>query len=320
VVTYRSFRNNDPPALVEIWNEALGGRGSVRLRNSSPLERFVFAKPYFDPDGLIVAEEGGVRVGFAHAAFGANDQESDLDRTSGVICLLAVRPSYRRRGIGSELLRRSEEYLRKAGAQSIFAGPMRPLNPFYLALYGGSEMPGFLESDQEAGPFLTRHGYRPWDNCLVFHRKLDQPINVADGRFPGIRRRYEVRALPQIPIGTWWQECVLGPLEPVEFRLEEIESGHPVARAAAWEMEGFSWRWNQPSVGVVDLAVREDLRRQGLAKFLLAQILRYLKDQYFGIVEIQTMERNEPAVKLYRGLGFEQVDIGHVYRREADVS
>jgi ribosomal protein S18 acetylase RimI-like enzyme len=316
VVTYRSFRNTDPPGLVEIWNESLGGRGSVRLRNASPLERFVFAKPYFDPDGLIVAEEGGVRLGFVHAGFGANDNETALNKTAGVTCLLLVRPSHRRRGIGTELLKRSEDYLRLAGAKTLFAGPMQPLNPFYLALYGGSDLPGFLTSDPDAEPFFTKRGYRTWETRLVFHRKLDQPINIADGRFPGIRRRYEVRALPQIPIGTWWRECVLGPLEPVEFRLEELESGRPVARAAAWEMEGFSWRWNQPSVAIVELEVREDLRRQGLAKFLLGQILRYLKDQYFGIVEIQTMKQNEPAINLYRGLGFEQVDVGHLYRRE----
>jgi ribosomal protein S18 acetylase RimI-like enzyme len=318
VVTYRTFRNNDPPGLVEIWNESFTGRGSVRLRNASPLERFVFAKPYFDPAGLIVAEEGGVIVGFAHAGFGADDTETTLTKTAGVTCLVAVRPSHRRHGIGTELLHRCEKYLRNAGARTLFAGPNRPLNPFYLALYGGSELPGFLDSDADAGPFFTGRGYRTWQTCPVYHRKLDAPINIVDGRFAGLRRRFEVRALPQIPIGTWWQECVLGPLEPVEFRLEELETGRAVARAAAWEMEGFSWRWNSPAVAVVDLAVREDLRRQGLAKFLMAQILRYLKDQYFGVVEVQTLERNEPAVNLYRSVGFEQVDVGHVYRREPE--
>src|SRR3989442_1948213 len=64
---YRSYRNDDPPSLVEIWNEAFLSRGAVQIRHGSALERFVFAKPYFDPDGLIVAVQDGVRVGFAHA-------------------------------------------------------------------------------------------------------------------------------------------------------------------------------------------------------------------------------------------------------------
>ena len=37
------------------------------------------------------------------------------DPTVGVICLLAVMPTHRRQGIGSELLEREEEYLRKQG-------------------------------------------------------------------------------------------------------------------------------------------------------------------------------------------------------------
>src|SRR5262249_37521350 len=130
-----------------VWNEALTGRGAVRMRNSSPLERHAFAKPYFDPDGLIVAEEDGACVGFAHAGFGANGVESGLDPSAGVICLVAVRASHRRRGIGSELLGRCEAYLRARGATALFAGPLRPADPFYLGMYGGSDLPGFLASD-----------------------------------------------------------------------------------------------------------------------------------------------------------------------------
>src|SRR5438270_13867147 len=74
VTLFRSFRNTDPPGLVEVWNDALTGRGTVRLRNSSPLERCTLSKLYFDPEGLIVAIEEGVNrcVGFVHAGFGGN--------------------------------------------------------------------------------------------------------------------------------------------------------------------------------------------------------------------------------------------------------
>ena len=101
VVEYRTFHNDDPPGLAEIWNEALTGRGAAQLRNSSPLERLAFAKPYFDPTGLIVALDGNSRVGFAHAGFGPNPREAALAHASGVTCLTAVRPAYRRRGIGT---------------------------------------------------------------------------------------------------------------------------------------------------------------------------------------------------------------------------
>jgi len=314
VVNYRTFRNNDPPALVEVWNEAFNGRGAVRLRTSSPLERHAFAKLHFDPAGLILAEENGTCVGFCHAGFGANPEEKAQDRTAGVICLVGVRPSHRRRGIGSELLRRGAAYLRAGGASRLFAGPMGPLDPFYLGMYGGSDMPGFLASDTGAEAFLEHHGYQSARTSLVLQRRLNEPLKVIDGRFVAHRARFDVRVAPRLSRMSWWQECVFGLVEPLEFLLEEKPGGKFAARVLAWEMEGFSWRWNLPSVGVCRLEVREDLRRQGVAKFLLSQVLRYVQEQFFELAEIHVQEPNEPALKLCKGLGFEQVDVGRQYQ------
>ncbi len=315
MVHYRSFRNDDPPGLVEIWNQAFLGRGAVQLRHSSPLERFAFAKPYFDPAGLIVAVEDGLRVGFIHTGFGPNDTESALSTAVGVTCAIGVRPSHRRRGIGTELLRRGESYLLGRGAQALYAGPQRPLNPFYFGAYGGSDSPGFLASDALAEPFLQARGYQPGETCLVFQRNLTRALNVVDPRFVAVRRNYEVRVTPRSGVISWWQECTLGPVEVLEFRLEDKASHTVAARAGAWEMEGFSWRWGLPAVGLVDLTVQENLRRQGLGKFLMTSILRYLQDQYFGLAETQVLASNAAAVQLLQGLGFEQVDLGKIYRK-----
>src|SRR6266849_10019618 len=132
VIQYRHFRNDDPPGLAAVWNEALSGRGEVRLRHSSPLENYVFSKPYFDPAGLVVAVNDKIPIGFAHAGFGPNDGQSAVSKDNGVICVIAVRPSFRRRGVGSELLTRCESYLSACGAKALFAGPMPPFHPFYL--------------------------------------------------------------------------------------------------------------------------------------------------------------------------------------------
>src|SRR5205085_279676 len=143
------------------------------------------------------------------------------------------------------------------------------------------------------------------------------PLRGADGRFAGLRRRFDARLVQRSTVGTWWNECVVGLLEPVEFRLEEKPSGVLAARALVWEMEGYSGRWNHPAAGVLEVQVRSDLRRQGLAKFLITQIMKTLQDQYFGIAEVQTSERNPSALALFRALGFEQVDVGRVYVKGA---
>jgi ribosomal protein S18 acetylase RimI-like enzyme len=315
VVEYRTFRNYDPPYLVEVWNESFSSRGLARLRHASVLERHVFSKPYFDPAGLIIAEENGKRIGFVHAGFGPNARETTLAKNQGIVCVVAVRPSHQRHGIGTELLRRAEAYLKERGAQTLYAGLMKPLAPFYFGVFGGSDMPGVLTSEKNAGPFLEKHGYRPYETNLVFQRFLDKPITTADARFAGLRRRFDVRIVPRIALGTWWQECLLGLVEPVEFRLEEKGSAKVAGRVIAWEMESFSWTWNVPSVGLLNIQVRDDLRRQGLAKFLMSNILRYLQDQYFGVTEIQMADSDQPALNLCRGLGFEQVDVGRIYRK-----
>jgi ribosomal protein S18 acetylase RimI-like enzyme len=320
VLSYRKFRNDDPPRIVDVWNEVFTGRGAVKLRHSSPLDNYILAKPYFDPNGLILAVEDNRCVGFVHAGFGPNAAQTALSREAGVSCLIGVRPSHRRHGIGSELLRRSEEYLKRAGARTLYGGPLKPLNPFYLGLYGGGELPGFLASDAAAEPFFLRHGYQVHDTALVLQRQLIKPVNVVDARFAALRQQFDVVVAPVTGITTWWQECVLGPLELIEFRLEEKASGRAAVRCRVWEMEGFSWRWNLPAVGIVDVDVREDLRRRGMAKFLLAQILRYLQEQFFGVAEVHVLQNNEQALRLFQGLGFDQVDLGRQYRKDAGKS
>src|SRR5262249_32184589 len=206
----RSFRNTDPPALADAWNEAFTGRGEIRLRHSSPFENYVFSKPYFDPAGLFLALDDHTVVGFGHAGFGPNTNQSAPSPTEGVICAIGVRPAYRRKGIGSELLRRLEDYLLQKGARTLYAGPMAPFNPFYFGLYGGSETSGFLESDYEAQAFFVHHKYEVFLTRLVFQRLLSLPLTLADSRFAALRKRYDVRIAPQTGPKTWWQEATLG--------------------------------------------------------------------------------------------------------------
>ena len=104
MIQYRPFRNDDPPHLVRIWNEAFPGRAAYLLRSSAPLDAWVFSKPYFDPAGLILAVDDGNPVGFVHAGFGPNEQQSGLDRRRGVMCILAVVPTHRKHGVGAGLL------------------------------------------------------------------------------------------------------------------------------------------------------------------------------------------------------------------------
>lgn len=315
MASIRCFRNDDAPGIAEIWNDACTGRGAYPLRSLSTLERCIFSKPYFDPAGMFIAEHDAVPLGFAHAGFGPNANESLIDPQQGVVCALAVRQSQRRRGIGTELLQAVQDYLSRRGAGDVRAGPHWPSCPFYFGMYGGSNLPGFLDSDPELARFLECRGFQATHSNFVLQRRIDQPIASSDPRFAVIRKRYDVKLMPKTSIGSWWQECVFGLTEPAEFRLEDRLSGMPVARSLLWEMEGYSYRWGQPSVGILDIQVRAEMRRQGMAYYLLSQIFKRLHDESYVIMEAQTSSENSAALGLLTRLGFEQVDRGRVYRR-----
>jgi ribosomal protein S18 acetylase RimI-like enzyme len=315
VIQYRTFRNGDPPALMDLWNSCFVGRGAAFLRGSTLFDYFILAKPYFDPAGLILALAEGRPVGFVLGGFGPDQTGTTVDPRAGVICTVGVLPAYRRQGIGSELLRRGEEYLRGRGALRLFAGPMPPLNPFTFAIYGGANSCGFLASDPMVRPFLEKHGYRAGPPRLVMHRPLDTVPAVADGRFAAFRGRYEIIGSPQRGL-SWYEECVVGLVELHEYRLTDRATGQAVARANLWEMETFNQRWNQHAVGIVNLEVLPSFRRQGMGKFLLAQLLRHLHEQFFSVVETHMTAGDPAATGLLKLLGFTQVDEGFGYTRE----
>lgn len=317
MISFRRFRNTDPPALAEVWNESHPSRSAYPIRTPALLDRWVFSKPYFDPDGLIVAvddADNGNIVGYVLAGFGPNEALSALDATNGVICSLAVRPGFRRQNIARDLVLKAEEYLTARGATTLRAGPRWPYCPYGFGLYGGTNCPGFLASDPAADPLFKSLGYAPADTTLVFHKKLEAPIAIADARFGMLRKKYETQVLRAASVPTWWHECVWGMLEPVEFRMVDKQANNtPAARAVVWELEGYGWRWGYPSAGVLDIQVRPDLRRQGLAKLILAQVLRFLQDQFFGICEVHAPAERPELVGLCKAATLEQVDTGTTY-------
>ena len=317
MITFRHFKNTDPPALADVWNESHPSRSAFPLRTPSLLERWVFSKPYFDPEGLIVAiddADNNKVLGYIHAGFGPNPELSALDYTQGVICSLAVRPSARRHGVARDLVQRAEQYLIAHGSTTLRAGPRWPYCPFGFGLYGGTNCPGFLASDPGADPFFKSLGYAPAGTTLVFHKRLDAPLSIADGRFSLLRKRYDTQVLRSAGVPSWWHDCVWGTLEPVEFRMvDKLANNFLAARAIVWELEGYGWRWGFPSAGVLDIQVRQDLRRQGLAKLLIAHVLRFLQDQFFGICEVQAPSDAPDLIGLCRATTLEQVDIGTTY-------
>ena len=61
----------------------------------------------------------------------------------------------------------------------------------------------------------------------------------------------------------------------------------------------------QPYLGIV---VAEPVRRKGLGKALMAMLLGWARFQHLPAVYLMVVQDNEPAINLYRSLGFEVYD------------
>lgn len=316
VIQYRSFRNIDTPGLLDIWASQPPGRSPLAPPSVEALEHLVLAKPYFDPHGLIVALDDGRPVGFVHAGFGPSDDERSLCARYGLTCLVMVRPDRQQCGIGAELVERSEAYLRSRGAEVLYGGGVRPLNPFYLGLHGGSELPGVLDSEPRAQRLFLNRQYREIDRSLVFQLHLPSFRPVIDRLQVQIRRGHAMQEVFDPPPRTWWEACTAGELERVRLELVSRQSQQPVATADFWPMRPHGSNAPAHAVGLIDLETVESGRRQGLATFLLCEAFRHFGAAGVATVEVQTMQRNVPAVKFYEKLGFRCIDQGAVYRKD----
>lgn len=318
MLRYRTFLNTDPPVLADIWRSRAGQSGLVLPISVDLLEQRIFAKPYFDHRGLILAADEDRPVGFAHAAFGPSRTGDRISTDDGVTCLVVVRPDCREAEAAAGLLRQSEAYLLGRGAKVLYGGAARPLVPFYFGLYGGSEPPGVLESDTVAVRMYRSHGYQEVQKRRLFRCRLKSfrpPVGRQQMQW---RRRMRVEARVDPPARNWWEACITGDFDLTRFELIPRGGGPAVAGATfrSMESDGSAGR----ASGLIELEVDTIWRRQGLGTFLLAEAFRQLARQGVAGVEAQAAGDNEACAGLFAKLGLEKAGEGIVFRKEVDRS
>jgi ribosomal protein S18 acetylase RimI-like enzyme len=316
VYDFRPFRNSDPPRLAEIWRDQPQRRWLMQSVTAGLLEQFVFSKPYFDPHGLIVAVQDGEPVGFVHAGFGPNEEESAVSTEFGTIYLLLLRSGHREPSLAAELLGRAESYLQMSGAKVRYAGGIRPLNAFYLGLYGGSELPGVLAGDELFTSACARCGFREIDRVVILRRDISAFRPLVSRVQRQLRRETELREQFAPMAKTWWEACTIGAFDRLCYSLAPTAGGPAIAEAWFWDIEPLSSAWGVPTAGLVDLFVASERRRQGVATYMLSEVLPRVASRGVARIEAQTMQSNAPALALYAKLGFEKIDEGVVYRKE----
>ena len=318
MIRFESFRNEDPPRLADLWRATDLGPAALQPMTSAALEAAVFSKPYFDRHGLIVASENDQLLGFAHAAFGPTPDRSALDTSVGTTLLVVVPPHEQRAAIEAGLLARCEEYLRRRGATTILGGGTPDLGGFYLGLYGGSDLPGILDSSPGMQEVFRRAGYGEATRIAVLRRPLAgfrPPVNRLQR---AIRRSTLLRAIDEPARRTWWEAATT---TGIALRRYELRGGDETLLGAAscWDVQPLAASWGLAMVGLIRVDIEGERRRQGLASYLVAEALHDLAEEGVTVAETQLAEDNDAAMKLFAKLGFEPTDHGTVFRRDGAV-
>src|SRR4029079_101256 len=125
------------------------------------------------------------------------------------------------------------------------------------------------------------------------------------------RRTGEVRIEYDPVSASWWEASTYGPFSQLRFELNLRTPSLPgAAEATFWIMDPFSAAWGVHAVGLIQLAVKPEVQRQGAAIYLIGEAFHHLRLRGVSLVEAQTMVYNTAARNLYAKLGFTEVDQG----------
>ncbi len=331
VFSYETFHPSKLSSLIRFWNETFSG-----FRHFIPIDAPLFRdriveQEAFDPSGLIIAVHGGQVIGMIHAMRPAPHSyfvyRENKCAENGRIALLGVRADHRRKGIGSELLRRAEDYLtRHIGAQgSILAGdywvPLYhtlegPRQPFW----GDTEMIGISEKNAGFISFLRMHGYRQMSG-------EGEEITMVAEVGPGVEphkpplREYRLREIMISGERPWEGKIDWYPEDERGYGYERFGPYQRDAVAlvcdetVASHLEWYPMR-EEGRVALWDLRVREKDRGLGLGSYLLDRSLFIMYGQGYRIVELHTNTlRNARAVSMYRRRGFQIVERWKGFRK-----
>jgi GNAT superfamily N-acetyltransferase len=314
VIEIRAFRNEDPPRLAAVWRAADLGPAAMQPMTPAMLEASVFSKPYFDRHGLVVAIDDGRMVGFAQAGFGPNADRSGVDTSEGSTLLVAVVPHPEAETIGDRLLAASEAYLRSRGATVLLGGGSAAMRSFYLGLYGGSDMPGILDSSATMQAVFRRAGYVEHDRVAVLRRALAGFRPPVNRHQLAIRRTTHLRVIDEPARRTWWEAATTTGMALRRYELC-AEEDRLIGSASFWDMQPLASVWGVVAAGLLDIEIEGGRRRQGLAHFLLADALQDLAREGVALVETHASRSNVAALMLFSKLGFEAVEHGTLFRR-----
>ena len=281
------IRERNIQAVVKIWNESFP---------DLPLHPQTFKNQLFrefklNPTGYLVARNNSHVVGFALATTTQIPYTSRTTEFPGCIPAIAVAKKARRKGIGTQLLKRAEEYLIQEGTKKIRIGYPTYLRGTILSLIGvDTQWTGAIR-------FLENFGYAPksvFDSMILnlADWKLSTEVvskirpNQNSIRFGPLSRKETaefIRFMRKKFSGSWYDQFNylyrMGLLKPKEVLVMK-ERG---------KISGFAGPFHITENGDtcgIGLGIANRLRGKGLGLYLLYNIIQMVKEKKVGRITL----------------------------------
>ncbi|WP_246187884.1 GNAT family N-acetyltransferase [Paenibacillus tengchongensis] len=167
----------------------------------------------------------------------------------------------------------------------------------------------YAGEQQNNGYFTDRRGYLPLYKLQTLERDLTQALPEAEATLElepvywNLETESDRRAYLELESEVW-PESALGMERLEEYRGHALFTAIVVREAG--EVAGSVMVWREDDSGIIeDIFVREPWRRRGIARRLLVQAMRYLKEHGLVKAQLDMQSDNGPADALYRSLGFQ---------------
>ena len=313
-VTFRPAADTDWPAIASLVNAARRADGADEVRTAESLASEYGAVVM--PRDAVMAEAGGRPVGYAAGQLVERDGVLVADLTG------TVHPAFRRRGVGTALLRRTRD-----NAAARMAVDPRPL-PRELRAYA-------LDSETGLIAMLGAEGFVPVRFGFEMRRGLagelpDHPLPAGLELRPVVEADY--RAVYDADEEAFLDHWGNRPASEEDFRDKCYGPDMtPGLWCVAWDGDQVAgvvmnaiFRDENAALGIARgwldrVSVRRPWRGRGLAKALCSAALRVLRDQGMTEAWLGVDDSNPTgAVQLYEGLGFHAVRGWKAYGRPLD--
>ncbi|MEC7501098.1 MAG: GNAT family N-acetyltransferase [Planctomycetota bacterium] len=316
MLSYRPFLNGDIPSIVAIWKNHGPDPALAKEISADLFDRLVLSKLYFDRRGLIMAVNDGQVVGFVHAGFGPNEDETELDTTRGVVSLLLTHEDQADSKIADGLLTQAEAYLMDRGAHTIGAIGLGELCPFYLGLYGSCDLPGIFDSDTHRTDFFKRHNYQPNAQILCFRKEISQYRPTTNRTIVRLRRSLNIEFASDPSARSWWDACTQGCLPQLSATVRSVGAHEIFAKALFWDMQTLTGPESRRSMGLSRLNVTDPAAPPGTGSYLLEESFKQLKQQGIQHVLAQCDKQDTDRRLLLESAGMEHYDTGTLWSKK----